>query len=154
MPLKGERRHLNNMATRKKTKLAVPPGGGPDPLIQRIDEHIAKLAAPGGEGSPRVKKEAERVSRDARAMRGAFESLGMAPRDREELAFHLAEISEELMGIAELLRTICQKGTCTHEQYRYLVGCVSVHWAYHLPKARRIMERVPIPSRPPRRSSK
>jgi len=85
-----------------------------------------------------------------RALKSAFQPLSLNAKDAEELVFHFADILDEFTQVATLLRRVARKKVCTLQEYGYLVSCISVHWAYHLPKIRRLLSSGNMGYQPPR----
>ena len=92
--------------------------------------------------SPKAK--AHRVAVEMRALRVAFNGVGMLDRQAEELAFHLAEIRTEMLQMAGMIEEICRRQKCTTKEFDRLVSVLAVHWGYHFPKIRRLLDRADL----------
>lgn len=104
---------------------------------------------------PKMKTSPRKIASAMRSLRVAFEPFVAKPIHAEELAFHLADIKDELAVVSRLLEKIIRSRRVTHREFATLTALVGVHWPYHLSNIKRTVEKIenagqPVKKRQPK----
>jgi hypothetical protein len=76
-------------------------------------------------------KPGEKITRESSRMSNALSSLPILTKTRDELAFHLAEIREELTTVAALADKL-RRGEASRKMLGRLFDITVIHWDYHM----------------------
>jgi hypothetical protein len=89
-----------------------------------------------------MKTSPKKIAASMRSLRLAFEPLVAKSTHAEELAFHLADIKDELAVVSRLVEKIIKSRHATHREFAILIALVGVHWPYHLSNIKRTVEKI------------
>jgi hypothetical protein len=90
----------------------------------------------------KMKSSGRKVAADMRELRSAFAWISKRPKTAETLAFHFAEIKDELCEVARCLDSIAAKGRASNTDLELLVRHVAVHWPYHISGIKRLLLKI------------
>jgi hypothetical protein len=83
-----------------------------------------------------------------RKLRIAFEPLVKKAAQAEELAFHFADIKDELVLVSKILDKIAKKGHASNADFERLMTVVGVHWPYHVSRIKRTFAKIESSTEP------
>lgn len=65
-------------------------------------------------------------------------------RIASDIAFHVADIVGDFAPLRTLVDRACSRGALTEEEWNRLFYFFFIHWAYHLPRLRRLWRRAQV----------